>query len=452
MGYINKLISFFLPHYLLKEQETRAYFISEKEITKLNMLIIFPLMTAVYILHYFYFDRPMGLTAQSDFWFYFRFGMAGSSLLGFALYWFVLDPHRRSYRTFAVLNTMAAVVLQSYATYLYQEAPILYPYVFILVSIFLLRLTVLQNILYSMVAMIASSHILLMTKASPMDIYSAAFVTFIITLLISSRNLTSILLYKSNLEKLMAQKQLIERQIEIVDQLRGFLPKQIFSRFHELSTVHKYSTAAALDDILKPKNKEISCLFSDIRGYTQHSKNTEILESQILPMIRESSTIIEDNNGIPRKIGDLIFSYFDEDSILDNIQNCFRAALVMAVKNNLDAQLIQRSIILTYGSAVVGNIGGAGSAIEITAMGPPSNECARLDEFIKKNSLFSNKIIFSPSFFEKLVIINDLEFQTYKLAESEIVRDFNQIREIHYIDFATAKKILTRKSNRVRAA
>ncbi len=452
MGFINKIIAFFFPHLHLKENESHAYFVSEKEAVKLNMLTIFPLIAIGYPLHYFYFDGPMGLAEQSPFWIYFRFGMSVCSLLGILLYLKVLKPHHNFYRFYAGLVLMAAITLQAYATYLYQQAPLLYPYVFILVSIFLLRLTVMQNIIYSSLCLIVSTQILLKTANIPMNIFSAAFVTFIITLIMSTRNLSSILLYKSNIEKLMAQKLLIERQIEIVDHLRGFLPKQIFQRFHELSSIHKYSTAAALDNILRPKRKEIACLFSDIRGYTQHSKNTMVLENQILPTIKESSVIIEDNFGIPRKIGDLIFAYFDEDSTFDNINNCFLSALHMATKSLSDGNTINRSIILSHGDAIVGNIGGAGSAIEITAMGNPSNECARIDEFIKKNSLFYNKIIFSESFFEKLMITQDIETEIYKFEENESVRDFSQIKRLNYIDFTYAKELLSNRQKRSSAA
>ncbi len=444
MDILNKIVTFFIPHLLLKESDALGFFISEKQAARINMILVFPIICFVYILHYYFFDLPMGLAQRSSFWFIFRFGMASVAIVGFFLYLKVLQPHQKYYRFYAIIVTSAIAVLQSKATLIYPEAPFLYPFVFILVSIYLLRLSVFQNIIYCFLNLLGCLYFLVETPIPKMDIYSASVVTFAIMLFISSRNLTSILLYKSNLEKLMAQKQLIERQIELVDHLRGFLPKQIFNRFHELSTIKKYSTTYALDEILRPQNKEICCLFSDIRGYTKQSRNHQLLEKKILPLIKESSVLIEENSGIPRKIGDLVFAYFDESSSSQNIENCFLSSLLMA-RNHINSGNefdIKRSIILSCGEAIVGNIGGSGSAIEITAMGTPSNECARIDEFVKKYKFFQNKIIFSPNVYEQLKKMKIIDFETYSLSDNEQVRDFSSIRELHFIDFSKALNLL----------
>jgi class 3 adenylate cyclase len=144
---------------------------------------------------------------------------------------------------------------------------------------------------------------------------------------------------------------------------------------------------------LRPRKQNIACLFSDIRGFTEGSKDLDaFIRDSVLPNVKESTNAIEIYGGIPRKIGDLIFAYFDHKSTHLNLIRSILAGLEIARINedqNADPSNpnIERYILISTGEAIVGNIGGFDSSVEITALGSPVNYLSRVDELTKHPKL-----------------------------------------------------------------
>ena len=142
-------------------------------------------------------------------------------------------------------------------------------------------------------------------------------------------------------------------------------------------------------EVLKARKTNVACLFSDIRGYTQGSKDLEaFVNKSVLPEMKACSDKVEEHLGIPRKIGDLIFAYFDDKSIDKNTVRAITAGMEIARLNqDMNATVteseIRRYILISTGEAIVGNLGGLDSSIEITALGSPVNLLSRLDDLTK---------------------------------------------------------------------
>jgi len=156
----------------------------------------------------------------------------------------------------------------------------------------------------------------------------------------------------------------------------------------------------AIDEVLRPREKEIACLFSDIRGFTQGSRDLQgFVNKGVIPDVKKCSDSIEAHGGIPRKVGDLVFAYFDDDVVHRNLIRAVAAGISIArlnedLNSTLSAQKIRRYILITTGDAIVGNIGGLDSSIEITALGSPVNFLSRVDELTKSPQLM---LILQPS-------------------------------------------------------
>ena len=149
-----------------------------------------------------------------------------------------------------------------------------------------------------------------------------------------------------------------------------------------------------MDEVLQPRTRQISCIYSDIRNFTKSTKSTTgFIESGVIPNVRACTSAIEDNHGIPKKVGDLVFAYFDHANRYVNLLRCLKAGCQL-LRTNSDFNeatetdfSISRHVLVASGEAVVGNLGGLDSSVEITALGSPVNFLARVDELTKEEAL-----------------------------------------------------------------
>jgi class 3 adenylate cyclase len=207
----------------------------------------------------------------------------------------------------------------------------------------------------------------------------------------------------------------------------------------------RMSVIEASIEVLTPKKRKVSCIFSDIRGFTQGSKDLEaFIKESVIPEVKACSDAIEDFGGIPRKIGDLIFAYFDEESVERNIVASAAAAMAISRLNqdmNETANMvrIKRYVLLSYGEALVGNLGGLDSSIEITALGSPVNFLSRLDEATKNRALADKlspgDLVLSQEFSKMLAsLVPDVtqsEIDLQKIGVS--IRDFDDVRYVYSV-------------------
>jgi len=196
--------------------------------------------------------------------------------------------------------------------------------------------------------------------------------------------------YLAQQNMIATQEQAIEMSIEFSDRIRAFLPKEISSRVTKEISDNHLTVQQAVDTVLRPEERRIACLFTDIRGFTRGTKeNKSFVSDGVIPNVVRCSRIVEKHLGIPRKVGDLLFAYFDDASAEANVIRCLSAACEIVDANarfNQTNQLklqIRRYLLVSTGTALVGNLGGLDSSIEISAQGGPVDLLSQMDQLTK---------------------------------------------------------------------
>jgi class 3 adenylate cyclase len=101
--------------------------------------------------------------------------------------------------------------------------------------------------------------------------------------------------------------------------------------------------------------------------------------------------------------------------------------------------LVKRFILIGAGEAVVGNLSGYSSSIELTAIGKPINQLSRIDEFTKnlhaQELLKSGDILFADEmfpYFQSYINLEETEILDINLNILHLkVRDFEEIGRIY---------------------
>jgi class 3 adenylate cyclase len=181
----------------------------------------------------------------------------------------------------------------------------------------------------------------------------------------------------------------------------------------------------------------VACLFSDIRGYTKRPKSVQgFVQNSAIPNINSCVQAVEEMGGIPRTIGDLVFAYYDLDSVETNLVNALSSAIKLYDTNQrlneqfTDDLSVERHILVSTGLAVVGNLGGHNSSREITAMGSPVNILDRIDQASKepalKDLIQENDVILTNDAAEVLQLARpEVQIKRVNLEEIDIaIRDY----------------------------
>lgn len=144
-------------------------------------------------------------------------------------------------------------------------------------------------------------------------------------------------------------------------------------------------------------------------------------------------------------MGDLIFAYFDSPDHRQNVLHAVKSAVEISninkeLNENLPKHLrLRRFILLSSGEAIVGNISGYESAIEITAIGKPVNFLARLDEVTKvpkiRELLLDGDILVNKEMaLELQKDIPGLDLECLSLSNLNVkVRDFEDTEEVYIL-------------------
>jgi class 3 adenylate cyclase len=356
-----------------------------------SVRVVLPAIAIVYLLHYPLFDKPNNLQPQES-WLLFRASAAGIIFFATALYYTKLTA-TQWYKLPAMLVLGLMCYSQAVVTLNYPAAPWLYPFVFLIGSTLLLKLDILKSIIFASLTTLSFISVLEASGTDRGTLISAASVTLISIGILRSTygfEISNFLLNKENAEK---QQENLDLQREFSDRIKSFIPSVIARRIQFQVDKNHLSVSEASLNVLQPRKLEVSCLFSDIRGFTQGSKDLDnFISESVLPEVKAASDRIEEYDGIPRKIGDLIFAYYDD---LDVQKNAIRAvlsgielsALNQAMNETLTSVEINRYILVASGNAIVGNLGGTDSSVEITALGSPVNFLSRLDDATKQAAL-----------------------------------------------------------------
>jgi class 3 adenylate cyclase len=436
--FIEKLFFLLFPHLLITGSPWETLWYEQEKKQFLNAVrTFFVLAMAVYVLHYYTVDRSEGL-APSDLWFNYRFGMAGLAALGLIFYSIPALYNLRFYKVPLILCCATFTYFQAQTVLWYAKVPYLYVFGFIFISAMMLRASILSSLILASLFTALTWNTLMLTGQSPAMVASASTVTLIFIVFTRAKYVSDINLFIATQRNLEQQKKFIEVNLEFTNQIKAFLPGEISKRLTYYVQESRMTTLQAIDEVLRPRTLPVACLYSDIRGFTRESNDLHGWVSQaMLPNVKISTELVEKHNGIPRKIGDLIFAYYDSTNQLTNIMKAIlSAASISRFNSEMNASLppeqhIKRYVLLSCGDAIVGNLSSYESAIEITAIGSPVNILSRIDELTKEKSIKAllehGDIIMTKKFAEGLLACRPkVDVQQLDLAPLSVrIRDFD---------------------------
>ena len=362
----------------------------EREIFTLICRYFFFFAGFVYLGHYFFYDKAMGLDEER--WVAFRMLVIVTAFVAFLFYTSPLS-RSRFHKLPAILACWIFCYTQAMIVTWWDGTPWLYSFVFVLASIIIVRLTPVMSVVLASLIMITQAPFLLQAGVPLSSMVSTGSFVLLMIMTIRWSHIADIKNFVLNQENVAAQKQIIELNIDFADRLRAFIPKVIAKRLEDYINQNRLTILQAAVEVLRARETNVACLFSDIRGYTQGSKNLEsFINNSVLPEMKACSDLVEEYEGIPRKVGDLIFAYFDNDDPNRNTLHALMAGMEIArINQDMNATVteseIRRYILLSSGDAIVGNLGGLDSSIEITALGSPVNFLSRLDDLTKEPAI-----------------------------------------------------------------
>ncbi len=350
---------------------------------------MFLLVAIVYIGHYYLFDLPMALR-PTDLWFWFRMSIASLAIAASLCYCIPTLCHSRYYRLPAVALLWTLCFTQARTIVWYDQSQYLYAFMFVVLSTMLLRSSMAMSLVFAVITLGTQWPAYLESELSKPTVYSGMVATLVFISITRAKYLGDIRFFLASQQNIDAQRRMIEMNIEFTDRIRAFLPREISNRLSKRLSDNRSTVLQAVDDVLRPAHRTVACLFSDIRGFTQSTKSSDVfLGEGVIPNVRRCNSVVEKYHGIPRKIGDLIFAYYDDDNPYVNLIHCLASGFEIAEANRSfnEAQRaetrIHRYVLISNGDAIVGNLGGYDSSIEITALGSPVNLLSRIDEVTK---------------------------------------------------------------------
>lgn len=415
----------------------------EKEEFISSIRVFFGLAAIVYILHYHTVDMAVGL-APSDLWFNYRYGMAAIALFCLGFYFMPKLHNMRFYKLPAVIASAVFCYFQTKTIIWYPQVPYLYSFGFILISVIVLRESIFVSVLYAATVLFLIWPIFMEAGQSPSMIFSASAVTLIFVVYMRAKYGSEVRLFIANQRNLDNQKKIIEINLEFSNQIKSFLPGEIARRLTHYVQEQRMSVLQATDEVLRPRKLEVACLFSDIRGFTKGVGDLNGFVSQsMLPNLKACTVAVERFQGISRKIGDLIFAYYDSPSFENNLKNVLKTAVeISSLNSEMNQELpeemkVKRFILISGGEAIVGNLSGYDSNIEITAIGKPVNCLSRIDEITKhkqlREHLTEGDILLTPSILDAVKsTCPGIELSMISIAAMGIkIRDFEEIEELY---------------------
>ncbi len=441
MQLVDRTLSYLVPEILITDPVWREKWNKRQKENFLRYASFFFLAVAIgEIANFFFFDVPMGLE-PSEFWLRYRLSMAAMCALCTGFYVSPLTKFK-GYKLPAFVASFILCYTQAYVSIWYSIDAWIFFYIFVMVTMMVMTLNVIWSLVYTLVLCVVGAPVIHEAGIRFEYTTSATMVSLLVTAIIRRSALSEVRNFILSEENLAQQTRIAEISNEFSNRIQSFIPRVIADRMAEMLQ-RGMSVVEASIEALKARKKNVACLFTDIRGFTEGSKELDefIIES-VMPEVTACSNAIEDLGGIPRKIGDLIFAYFDDDSMHLNVLRAIAAGVEVGKLNetmNLSAskKRINRYILISAGEAMVGNFGGLDSSVEITALGTPVNFLSRVDDLTKQPSiarlLRSGDLILSE---RAKRAVDDLElaipFDHIDLDELELrIRDFPEVRNLY---------------------
>ncbi|NKC01775.1 MAG: hypothetical protein GKR90_25200 [Pseudomonadales bacterium] len=444
MERIRGALAFLWPDLILEGSKwENDWVVSQRDRFAKSARVFFVLAAVGYFGHYFLIDIPND-KQPLELWFAFRMSATIACTLCFIL--FITKKQNTVWAKWVAAVVMAAGChAQAHVVLYYPDAPWIYPFVFTLGAVLLLQYPPFKSLLFA-APLMGSFFPPLLEAGNPFDqLASATFLTSVIVLIARTAYTFELRAFLLTQERDESRQHIIELGRDYENRLKSFIPRVIADRMQHRIDKRGMSALEATVDVLTAKKQRVACLFSDIRGFTQGSNEMEtfLLESAI-PEVKACSDAVENFRGIPRKIGDLIFAYFDDSIEKANVLRSIGAGLELSKLNQdlndtSSSVKVRRYILISTGDAIVGNVGGLNSGVEITALGPPVNFLSRLDDATKAPALADHLLegdlvicVATAKLLEDYSVdlpLNHVEFASKGLK----IRDFPEVESVYVL-------------------
>jgi adenylate cyclase len=207
-----------------------------------------------------------------------------------------------------------------------------------------------------------------------------------------------------NPPELMSRIRAVLRIKELFDKLAK--TKLELSRYVSLSTIDMVEKATSGEILKTGETRNVTVLFSDIRGFTTLSENMD--PKKVFEMLNlylsQQIEIIEDHNGIIDKLsGDEVMAIFEGPEMAKNALQCGAAIVerLGGADNSSNKDWVGVGVGVNTGPVYVGSIGSE-TIKDFTVVGNTVNVAARLCGSAKKFQVifsdFTKKIIQEDSF------------------------------------------------------
>lgn len=437
-------LRYLYPTLDIPQRFKNLWWVRERRFFKVSSTAYFVFFLAAYIFHYYGVDIPLNKEPIDD-WRFYRFSCAAVALIGLVLTNVRPIFESSYYRVPIIIAGLYFTYFQG-VSMVWREA-IPYYYVIALPAITALVATpsLFGAIVFMSIAMIVGKIGIESRPDNIREIYSAFTVSMIFLAALKSNFKVVVGSFITEMKNIESEKEKIELIQDMKDQIKTFMPSEIFNRYMVNISDKKMSSLQAMDDVLRQRKCKVAVIMSDIRGYTQLTKKSDgTLEDYITPEIQNTAAVMDKNRGITRIIGDETFAYFDNEDPLNNIRNAIRSCFEIKKYTFLKGihDKVERYLILSFGEAFAGNIGGVEGYRHITVQGSPANICSRIDPITKnekfKKDFSSDNFILTESAFDVLrFVYKNIDFHKVDLDEYNFsMRDFPDEKSLFIIPFS----------------
>ena len=392
-----KLVHYLVPELSLAAHPARSIWKQNEKnafLTVVRLLLAFGIGGS--IAHYHFVDPT--LSASGPLWFYYRYGIAALYAVVLLIYCSPRVQHARWYQIPWCLAGLLTAYWQAQTVVWAKDVPDYDPTAAMLTALAfatVLAVSMRKNIPATLCIAGAVMYVqwpaLSAVGYRQGDLVGLAMLTLLFAIMSRAKMVSEIAVLISRANAIRLEKEAIESQMALYQQIKALLPQEIFERIRRFQQTRRVTALEAMDEVLRPQSRLVACIYSDIRSSTKRAKQEEdFVLKGMLPNTKNCTEVVEHYHGIPRLIGDLILTYFDQEQAEDNIILALKAAKDLVEVNRKQNALsseytyIERYTIVTFGQAVVGNLGGTNSSVEITSLGDPVNLGARIDALTKE--------------------------------------------------------------------
>lgn len=368
-----------------KQRDSKAFLMSSR--------VYFGIMCAVYLAHFVLVDVPAN-KVPLWLWASYRGGCAALHLIGFLLTFSnrFMESHFKRAPIYVV--TAICVFMQGKSMEWLASIPPFYVPILAAFGVLALRTSIAASALSLVVILAPSYRFFVLRPSDTHHMVSATLVCLAILAVFRSRQKQDVQLFVAEQMRLKIQAKLIESQQLLLEQVRTFLPKELFRRVELSITRDRKTPLQAVDEVLRPRETKGAVLHTDIRGFTQLTKlGNGAVFNAVIPAQRLCTETIDRYRGISRLQGDLAFAYYDLENPMDSLLSAIISGIEMLrIVGDLNVSLVKESnikryAIITFGKLIVGNLGGSEGSKDVCAIGNAANLPSRIDPLTKELSL-----------------------------------------------------------------